>query len=371
MSVGRTLMEPDGRPQEDAWTHECLAAYDLGTVTRTQTLTGGMFLRPTLIETDRGRYVLRAHTFRNDAPRFRFQAEAVNYAADQGFPCPRVLPRTDGRWGIVRRGAFWAVHEYAEGDVLDWPRWYALKREHPAALERLGAHIASLHDVLAAASIGGEPSLSHSVPAIRFHRLVACMRHFRAQVGDLPDRPAAFRATISALKEPRILAIWEIVIQAAARLRAGCLPRQPVHGDVSPVNMVWCAETDGHERMPTLIDWDCTHVGLRLYDALGDVLIRAPFDMPQTHRFDAEEVRTYLRGYASATRHPFAPEELACVPLFLMARQLEDLRQRAAAIAWLPSERDEEFAALVRMRIGFLEQIRPYLDDDKGPYSWI
>ncbi|MBM3494241.1 MAG: hypothetical protein FJX72_07970, partial [Armatimonadetes bacterium] len=112
----------------------CAEAYDIGSVRRTEVLRGGMFLQPRLIETDRGRFVLRAHTFRNEASSFRFQAETIEYAAEHGFPCPRVLRRRDGRWGVRREGAFWALHEYADGDVLNWYRWCALKCDTPSIL---------------------------------------------------------------------------------------------------------------------------------------------------------------------------------------------------------------------------------------------
>ncbi|NLH99003.1 MAG: phosphotransferase [Chthonomonadales bacterium] len=358
------------RHDEEDWVQQCLAAYDIGAVRRTETLEGGMFLRPRLIEAAQGRYVLRAHPFRNDTLRFRFQAGVVNHAADQGIACARVLPRADGRWGAQRLGAFWALHEYVDGDVLSWDRWSSLKRESPALLESLGHHVARLHDALADAPIEGEPSLAHAVPTIRFHRLVACRRHFRATVRDFPRPPARFRETVKALGDPRIEAAWNAVVETGHRKRAGCLPRQVVHGDLSPVNLIWRTGAIETSRMPALIDWDCTHVGLRLYDALGDVLIRAPWDRPEYHTFEPDEVRAYLRGYVSGTRRPLSQEECACVPLFLMARQLEDLRQRAAAIAWLPDDRDAEFAGLVRMRVGFLNQLMPYLLEEKGPSPW-
>ena len=80
-----------------------LAEYELAPILDVTPLEGGMFLRPLLIETARGRYVLRAHAFRADAARLRFQAEAVNHVADGGFLCPRVIRDRRGRWAAARR----------------------------------------------------------------------------------------------------------------------------------------------------------------------------------------------------------------------------------------------------------------------------
>ncbi len=145
------------RPRElDAY----LGAYDIGTVQSSAELAGGMFLRPLLIRTDRGSYVLRGHSFRGNARSFRFQAEVIAGAADRGVRCPRIVRRKDGRWGAPLDGAYCALHEYAPGHVLDWRTWAARKRDCPDFLRRLGEHVAALHNALDRMIVGGSPGLS-------------------------------------------------------------------------------------------------------------------------------------------------------------------------------------------------------------------
>jgi Ser/Thr protein kinase RdoA (MazF antagonist) len=341
-------------------------AYDIGGVQRIRELSGGMFLKPLLVEAASGRSVLRAHRFRSTARAFRFQAETVNGAARAGVRCPRIMQRRDGRWGVRRNGAYWALHEYAEGQTLAWTEWVRIKEDRPAVLEQLGATVAAMHSTLACLRPGGAPSLADRLPPIRFHRLRACHDCWRRDTEALAGHTAcACAATRRALLDPRIAEAWRLLMVSKSPITS--IPRQIVHGDISPVNLVW---TDLAAR-PAFIDWDCVHVGLRMYDALGDVLLRAPADQPWQHRFEPDEVRTYLRGYAAAADPPVSAHENACIPVFLLARQLEDLRQRLAVCPILPEERDGEYAALVEMRLRLIADLKPYVTGEKGPYPWI
>ena len=132
------------------------------------------------------------------------------------------------------------------------------------------------------------------------------------------------------------------------------LPCHLVHGDISPVNLVF--EPDGSAF--ALIDWDCVHYGTRLYDALGDVLNRPPSALAASARYDWQEVRVYLEGYGAACEEPLSPPELRTVPAFCLARQLEDLRQRLHVVPMLAPELDHEYATLIRSRVAMLDQIR-------------
>jgi Ser/Thr protein kinase RdoA (MazF antagonist) len=146
---------------------------------------------------------------------------------------------------------------------------------------------------------------------------------------------------------------WRFVSQEATSLGIDRLPKQLVHGDVSPVNMVF---EDRSSRF-ALIDWDCLHYGFPLYDALGDVLNRPPLGLTERFDFQIEEVRRYLKGYQDRIGHKISRHELRCVPVLCAAGQLVDLRQRVRVLASLSGEQDQEFAVLIRGRIRILNQI--------------
>jgi Ser/Thr protein kinase RdoA (MazF antagonist) len=152
--------------------------------------------------------------------------------------------------------------------------------------------------------------------------------------------------------EVRIEQHWDALISAFAHTGFEALRRQIVHGDLSPVNIVF-----GPTGKMTLIDWDCVHMGHRIYDALGDVLNRPPDRMDQPVRFCRNEVAEYLAGYESTIAEPLTAGERRLIPAFCLARQLEDLRQRLQVIPNLESSQDATYARLIQIRMEMMDQI--------------
>jgi len=335
-----------------------LNAYGITTVTRATELGGGMFLRPLMIETAASTVVLRRHGFRSSEEVFRFQAEAVEFAASHGVRCARVIRRLDGRFGEVRDGAFWALHEYIDGQPLPWPKWAELK-DQPGFMRQLGARIALLHDSLRELPPGGDPHLSVDCPPVQFDFLDDVRAHWRSSMRSLQDANLEATRSRDLLCENRHVLEdhWDWA-ESVWKAHGHHIPRQVVHGDLSPVNMVY--QPDAQDF--ALIDWDNLHVGLRLYDALGDVQNRAPADTWETARLRVDHVREYLAGYAATTTVPLSNAEKACIPMFCVARHLEDLRQRLHVLTSLATDRDIEYSKLITIRLRFMTQVRDLLE---------
>lgn len=317
-------------------------------------LTGGMFARPLLLCTERGWFVYRTHRFRANHQAFRFQAELVAAAAVIGL-APRILPTLNGEpcaidptgEGVV------ALHAYAEGWQYDWESWRETLDESPSFIASLGAAVAALHNALLACHPAGDPALSCDLPPIQFIRLGEIWTSWERDLDRLASSPdvecGASRNAL--LSRKRFLAeCWRELEERSAEVRL--IAMQPVHGDISPVNLVW---REGGP--PVFIDWDASHVGHRLYDALGDVLHRPPGSRPEANRLCLDHLRSYLRGYSNAIDRPLGPTELSMIPAFTLARQLEDLRQRLAVLPTLPVSLDAQYARLIEMRCDMLSQI--------------
>jgi len=337
---------------------DVLAGYDLGQVHDVSTLKGGMFLKPILVTADTGKYVLRAHTFRTTAQAFRFQAEVVAFAASHGVLCPAIIPNRDGQLGCHNNSAYWSLQEYLEGSIYSWARWQQIKKDDPTFLPRLGSRIAGIHDILRIAVASGESGLSVDLPPIQFDLVDYISEHWLMALGQL-ERMVAISAqqsrdTFLRLKNS-IEGHWHRLVKWVQDLGILQMPRQIVHGDISPVNMIFQKAGSSFG----LIDWDCVHEGLRLYDALGDVLNRPPADIVEKPDFSFDEVRGYLQGYDHEAEKPLTNQEFAAVPAFCLARHLEDLRQRLAVLADLPAEQDTEYAKLIEMRVELMDQIEP------------
>lgn len=313
-------------------------------------------MEPVRVATDAGHFVVRGTRFRPTLDQFRFQAETVNAAADMGVHCPRIVPDRQGELGHELNGAVWAVCEYLDGRTIGWPEWCRSMAAPSDFAEELGGHVARLHDVLARLEPGGNARLDPALPPIQFTRLEDVRQDWSRRIRELSGLPS-IRAvrTLAAflLLSDRIEAHWEWLSGQARELAIAELPRQLVHGDVSPVNLVFNA----NGTRCGFIDWDCLHVGTRLYDALGDVVIRPPWDAPGCHTLRPESVRRYLSGYVHATSRPVSEHERACVGAFCLARQLEDLRQRLDVLARLTAEQDETYAALVGIRVQLMDAI--------------
>src|SRR5579872_3156346 len=98
----------------DSTCREILANYDIGEVRGCEFLNGGMFLKPLLVISETGNYVLRGHGFRNTAPSFQFQADVLSHVRGKGITVPLAIPDSQGRLGQPRGPAFWALHEYID-----------------------------------------------------------------------------------------------------------------------------------------------------------------------------------------------------------------------------------------------------------------
>lgn len=333
-----------------------------------RTLSGGMFAAPLLVETDGRRLVLRPHSFRNTSGSFQFQSEVIGHAAAAGHPCPRVLRRLDGTWGRRVGHVFWALYEYVDGATMPWTAWADAKRTPAGRLETVAGMAANLHDLFRRwETIPAGSALRTALPPIQFRHLAACARHAIGAANAAAAEQDRLPKTVGALADPAIPDAWGRLVEEAQGLGVRRLPRQIVHGDLSPVNLVWTS----HRPEPYWIDWDCVHVGHRLYDALGDVLLRVDSSEAADARVDPDEISRYVEAYSGASNDPLGVRERACVAMFLVARQLEDLRQRCAVVATLPAERDAEYANLIRMRLSLIEQLRQYSPWKGGTAPWM
>lgn len=345
---------------EDAVAVWCERHYGLRDVQVQRELPGGMFARPLLLSTEKGSFVYRSHRFRPTEQSFRFQADVVATAAKLGM-APQILPTVSGDpcmadpygEGVV------ALHTYAEGWQYDWEAWRETLDASPDFLVSLGATVATLHNALAASRPAGDATLTCDLPPVQLAYLDRVRAAWQRDIELLASRPEieCETARVALLTRRDFLAdCWNELAERSAQVVD--LARQPVHGDISPVNLVW-----GEGSGPVFIDWDATHVGHRLYDALGDVLHRAPVTLPDANQLRLDHLCGYLEGYSAAIDRPLSQPELAMIPAFTLARQLEDLRQRLAVLPTLATHLDSTYARLIDRRCDMLSQILATTDE--------
>lgn len=335
-----------------------LETYELGAIRTIHELQGGMFLKPLKVESDRGTFVLRLHTFREESSLFQYQAEILQQAALEGVLCPQVIPTGDGSWGVPTPDGYFAIHEYVEGIMHDWETWYRLKA-CPGFLEGLGRHVARMHDVLRRIRVDGEETLDITLPPIQFEELEAVRLNWREGLEWLIQKSCATEPAPRKLLEvaDRVEIYWDRLEKGAIESGLVKLVTQPVHGDVSAVNLIFSNQGTEDPEQAVFIDWDCVHQGPRIYDALGDILLRCPSGRPEWNRFSLNEITRYLNSYCATSEVPLEDSELETVGVCLLARQLEDLRQRLQIAPELPESAGKKNAQLIEMRLEMMDQI--------------
>jgi Ser/Thr protein kinase RdoA (MazF antagonist) len=148
---------------------------------------------------------------------------------------------------------------------------------------------------------------------------IGAYARFHLDERHLIDEPlAAIRARMGTVAGCAEDLAYLAEIATRVRSRLGALPRtMPAyglcHGDFHPGNVRF----DG-EGEPTLFDFDCCGYGWRAYD-LTVFLWNSCLERRST-RWRASRWRAFLRGYGSI--RPPAADDLAAVPLFLVARQI-------------------------------------------------
>ena len=345
---------------DDAIAVWCERHYGLRDVQVQRELTGGMFARPLLLSSERGAFVYRTHRFRPTEQSFRFQADVVATAAHLGMASPILLTSGGNHCVVDPNGeGVIALHAYAEGWQYDWEAWREMLDASPDFVASLGAAVATMHNALATSQPAGNATLPCDLPPVQLaqlDRVRAAWDRDIERLASLPELECETARNTLLAQRDLLADCWDKLTEWSAEVPH--LARQPVHGDISPVNLVWSDGTG-----PVFIDWDATHLGHRLYDALGDVLHRAPATLPETNRLRLDHLHGYLNGYAAATARQLSPAELAMIPAFTLARQLEDLRQRVAVLPTLPVASDAQYARLIEMRSDMLCQILATTDE--------
>ncbi|MDC0937316.1 aminoglycoside phosphotransferase family protein, partial [Pirellulales bacterium] len=202
---------------------------------------------------------------------------------------------------------------------------------------------------------GGDSSFSSDLPPIQLNKSDVIYQKWLNRTDRLRSDRAILdsKAAAQFVKYQRTIeSHWLRLMESLEARDLRSVPTQIVHGDISPVNLVF----DGKETC-SFIDWDCVHLGHRAYDAVGDILNRNSSSHPRGNRFSTDNLVAYLSGYSAALDVPLTRQEQDLIPSFCLARQLEDLRQRMQVLHSLDSKHDEEYSVLIEMRLEIMEQI--------------
>ncbi len=245
---------------------------------------------------DRRRLFFKGSRHRN--PRVVETEHAViRHAAAHGVPTPTPLVAPDGRSVVVVAGTPWSAFPFVDGATLTGP----------TAATTLGALLARTHHALASCPTEGlafaEGPLDWSTAATRTEMATIAGHIAAREAAGAADAFDAFvRAAFGTLRQ--------VLDDAPSPDAFAWLPRQVIHGDFYPPNLL----CDAAGAPIAVLDWEFATVRPRVWDiarALAFTFLGVHGDPP-----DLAAARRFVGAYREV--HPLPDGEIAAgVALYL------------------------------------------------------
>ena len=215
------------------------ALWGLGEIRQSYKPATGVVNRTAVVETIRGRFVIRRHR-RDDLSHVLQEHAIMAHARSGGVPAPRPVAIPGGESVVRHSGALWSIFEHAHGAQI--PR----DQVAPSHAHSMGATLAKLHTVLQDFPMGDEagaalPTLSGTLETITKICTVIESKPFRTQLDHC------------ALERLRSRGDWLKGRPEAALSRPDELwsERQAIHGDYQESNLFFSGA-----NVVAVIDWD-------------------------------------------------------------------------------------------------------------------
>ena len=134
--------------------------YALGNLQSIQSLPGGAFDDLYIVQSDRGRFVLRKNGYRRGLDEIVFGEDFVVHLMDGGIPISALVHTRSGEYHVEQpQGQFYLLYECVEG------RQYVGEQFNKAKILETGYFVASAQMVLAHAQLRGQPTpQNHPLP---------------------------------------------------------------------------------------------------------------------------------------------------------------------------------------------------------------
>lgn len=318
--------------------------YELGLLRRVTEFRRGSRRAPKVVlESSRGRLLLKRRAIgRNGAQSVAFAHAVQTHLSRRGFPLARLLPTRDGRTSVAVGGAVYELFEFVDGVRYD--------RSERATLDA-GRTLAELHRLAAGHPSDGAPAAGgyHESPIV---------------LDALAELPGLGNASIPAGLCAGLTALYE---HAAGRARAmgfSAWPRQVVHGDYHPGNIVFSAGPGSDEdssRVRAVLDYDACRLGPRALDLANGALQFSvtrlglqPASWPVA--LDRTRLWAFLTGYDSVPGCIISKAELAALPWLMIEALIAEATVPIRATGRFGQLDAAEFLAMVDRKANWIAQ---------------
>jgi len=265
--------------------------YNLGRVTDIAGIPQGSVNTNFLLETGRGRYLLRVDEVKSESE-VRREIDLLTFLRKHSFPCPHPLQDRTGRSYRDFSNKCVSVFRYSEGRVLPTARM------RPTQLETIGRTLGELHVIGKGYKKGIDNRFS-------FERIADLYLSVRNRL------PNYFR---------KIMRTLEDEIEYLTRYLEGKLPKGIIHGDVFSDNVLFRGE-----KLTALLDFEAACRGKFIFDIATAVNALCFID----GAYSLDRFRYLMHGYESVRTLSLAewdafPNELRYSSLRFTVTRLHD-----------------------------------------------
>jgi homoserine kinase type II len=293
------------------------ARYDIGQLQSARPFVRGSGSAPkVLLETSTGQYLLKRRARgagRDDPFRVALSHEIQLHLAERGFPVAELIgTRGDHNTMLQLSGHVYELFRFVAGEPDD---------RSPAAAGASGAALAGLHSILRDFRPTWTPPLA---PMRAAPEIISRLEAIPLRTGDPQTR-----RPVAELKAAYCDA-WE----RALELGIGAMPRQLIHGDWHPGNMLF-TRRDGTLHLLAVVDFDSARMAPRVYDVAMGAL---QFGLPRTRTgsiddkgsrigsdseqipsgLDIDRLDAYFGGYHGAAEPALSPAETGCISWLML-----------------------------------------------------
>jgi len=321
-----------------------LSHYETGVIESVIELPRGSADKPKVVlKTERGLLLLKRRSASRDEKRVSFVHGVQAHLTSRGVALPRLVGTRRERAASVRLGEkVYELYEFVRGGMYD---------SSAEATEAAGQALADLH--LAAASY--RPKWAPSSGG--YHAL----SQLGAQLERLPERRQSLEPAQHALGSLR--EAYEHASHEASQAGVGAWPRQVIHGDWHPGNLLFAGG-----EVTAVVDFDSARVDIRVMDlasgALQFSLLRGGSDPAAwPAELDVSRFGAFLSGYDGVVGCRISVGEINALP-WLMIESL--IVEAVAPVAATGSFARIEGGSFLRMIDRKVAWIRQHADDLKA-----
>jgi homoserine kinase type II len=267
-----------------------LSHYALGQLQAAQRIEQGFVNENWIVETHRGRYILKRHRpdlykpeRAKDTRLILAQHDLMKWLREAGFPAPAIVPTAGGETLLILNGELYEIQGYIEGDPYDHNRSAHLE----AAAITLGRYHACVQG-FAPQALCDRGELYSPANASAALRLVSTRLHEACQL----DEARGLAAILQQLRS-RAHGL------AARFARHGTLPRLVIHGDYHAGNLLF-----RDDQIVGVVDYDSANWQPRVVEvAEALIYFASPRPGHLTHLvypgfLEWKPFTRFLQGYA-------------------------------------------------------------------------